>query len=339
LTPLRREYVWLLPLYPLRFSPQFEYRPWGGQRLSALLGTRLPGDAPIGEAWLLSDREEHESIVAEGALQGTSLRRLVEQWPAQVLGARAAHLQRFPLLLKFLDVTGTLSVQVHPSDAQVTLLPPGESGKTEAWVVLDSGSDARVYAGLKPETTLLQLGHAIAHGTVAETLASFAPQVGDAVLIPAGTVHCLHDVLVFEVQENSDVTYRLYDWGRVDGQTQAPRSLQVEEALETIDFSQRSIGPAVPVQQSGSGVPRERLLECEHFGLYRIRAESAFDVAGQAAPHILVCIDGHAQVIHEGKSYRLARGDTMLFPAAIGRCRCVPEPSATLLEVTLPHGD
>ncbi len=335
---LRREYAGLLSLYPLRFTPQFDYRPWGGRRLASLLGTDLPGDAPVGEAWLLSDRAEYPSVVAEGPLQGTPLRSLVEQYPAQLLGAQAARRRRFPLLLKFLDVTGTLSVQVHPSDAQLGLLPPGESGKTEAWVVLDCGSDARIYAGLKPQTTRLQLGSAIAGGTVAATLASFAPEIGDALLIPAGTVHCLRDLLVFEVQENSDVTYRLYDWGRVDARTQAPRPLQVEQALASVDFTPRAIRPATPVVESGAPLRRERLLGCEYFGLSRVRAQVAFGIGREAAPHILVCIDGRAQVIHDGRSYRCTRGDTLLVPAAIGPCRCVPQPTVELLEVTLPPG-
>jgi len=152
-------------LYPLRFEPIYQYRLWGGRRLSGLLAAPLPGDGPIGEAWVLCDRDDHPSQVADGPLKGRTIGQLLEQSPEQMLGKLAPRFRRFPLLLKFLDAREMLSVQVHPG---------GEAGKTEAWVV---------------------------------------PQPGDAVFLPAGTVHTLGgDVVVFEVQQNSDVTFRLYDW-------------------------------------------------------------------------------------------------------------------------------
>ena len=327
----------MLPLYPLRFLPQFEYRPWGGRQLEGLMGSPLPGEAAVGEAWLLSDRDEHPSVVAEGALRGTSLRRLIQDFPARMLGAGAATASRFPLLLKFLDVSGTLSVQVHPADDQAALLPPGESGKTEAWVVLHAGDDSRVYAGLAPGMTGSSLRAAVDNGDIAQQLASFTPRVGDAILIPAGTVHCLRDVLVFEVQENSDVTFRLYDWDRIDGSTQALRPLQAEQALASVTFPQPALRPLRPVVESAEPVLRERLLDCSHFGLVRIRAAASFMVGAQSDPCVLVCIGGQGQVMHEDSAHPLRRGDTMLVPADIGPCRCIPQPSITLLQVTMPQ--
>ena len=162
----------------------------------------------------------------------------------QVLGTLAGRFRRFPLLLKFLDVRELLSLQVHPADARTDLLPAGESGKTEAWVVLEAGIDSRVYAGLQPGTTADDLRRALASGTAAEHVASFTPKPGDGIFLPAGTVHALGgDVVVFEVQQNSDVTFRLYDWGHVDPQTGQPRALQVEEALACLDFAQGALGP------------------------------------------------------------------------------------------------
>ena len=207
------------PLYPLRFEPIYQYRLWGGRRLADVLTAPLPGDGPIGEAWVLSDRDDHQSLVADGPLKGRTIGQLLKQWPEQVLGKLAGRFHRFPLLLKFLDARDMLSVQVHPSDRQVNYLPAGETGKTEAWVVLEAGTESRIYAGLKPATTQESLQQALINGTVADCLASFKPNPGDAVLIPAGTVHSLNDVVVFEVQENSDVTFRLYDWDHVDAKT------------------------------------------------------------------------------------------------------------------------
>ena len=142
-----------VPMYPLRFEPIYQYRLWGGRRLVDLLTAPLPGDGPIGEAWLLSDRDDHPSKVAAGPLKGSTLRQLLEQSPDQLLGKLAGRFRRFPVLLKFLDARDKLSVQVHPEDGQTDFIPAGESGKTEAWVVLEAGPASRIYAGLKPGTT------------------------------------------------------------------------------------------------------------------------------------------------------------------------------------------
>jgi mannose-6-phosphate isomerase len=224
-------------LYPLRFEPIYQYRLWGGRRLADLLTAPLPGDGPIGEAWVLSDRDDHESHVANGPLKGRTIGQLLEQSPEQLLGKLARRFRRFPLLLKFLDAREMLSVQVHPADARTDLLPAGETGKTEAWVVLEAGPESRIYAGLKPGTTADDLRRALTSGTVTDHLVCFTPKPGDGVFIPAGTVHALGgDVVVFEVQQNSDVTFRLYDWDHVDAKTGQPRALQVDQALACIDF-------------------------------------------------------------------------------------------------------
>src|ERR1700727_867831 len=230
------------PLYPLQFAPIYQYRSWGGRRLGSLLSARLPGDEPIGEAWLLSDRDDHASRVAQGPLKGMTLAELAAQSPDELLGVFAGRLKRFPLLLKLLDVNQRLSVQVHPSDNYPSLIPTGETGKTEAWVVLENGPQARVFAGLRTVTTPDRLRRALADGTVADELAAFTPTPGDAVLIRAGTVHSLANVVVFEIQQNSDVTFRLYDWGHIDPRTGKPRALQIEQAMACIDFAQGVIG-------------------------------------------------------------------------------------------------
>ena len=210
----------IAPLYPMRFEPIYQYRLWGGRRLADLLATPLPGDGPIGEAWILSDREDHSSRVADGPLKGQIDRSIDGEVTEQMLGKMGVRFRRFPLLLKFLDVQEMLSVQVHPTDSQTNMLPAGETGKTEAWVVLDAGTKSCVYAGLKPGTTESELRQALSNGTVAEHLTCFTPKHGDDVFLPAGTVHSLGDgVMVFEIQENSDVTFRLYDWNHMDPKT------------------------------------------------------------------------------------------------------------------------
>jgi len=325
-----------LPLYPLRFELIYQYRPWGGRRLAGLLSAPLPDDDPIGEAWLLSDRDDHPSLVAEGPLKGKTIKQILKESPEDFLGNLAGHYARFPLLLKFLDVQETLSVQVHPSDAHKELIPSGDTGKTESWVVLEKGPEARIYAGLKPDTTPDVLGHAIARGTVADRLASFAPRVGDAVFIRAGTVHSLRDVVVFEVQENSDVTFRLYDWNHIDPKTGQPRPLQVDQAMACIDFTQEAICAVTPQVHESKPLPWEKLIHCDHFGIWRITGEFPFTTGAAKTCRVSVCLDGEGELEHAGVNYRFDRGDVLLLPAVVGECPCRPNGTVTLLEISLP---
>ena len=324
-------------LYPLRFEPIYQYRLWGGRRLAYLLAAPLPGDGPIGEAWVLSARADHASRVADGPLEGRTLGELLELYPEQMLGRLAGRYPRFPLLLKFLDVHELLSLQVHPADDRKDLLPAGETGKTEAWVVLEAGAKARIYAGLKPGTTADDLRRAVASGVVADNVASFVPKQGDGVLVPAGTVHSLGDVVVFEIQENSDVTFRLDDWGHVDPRTGRPRALQVDQALSAIDVSQGAVKPVSPVLGETTPVERELLFDCDYFRLWRLCGQSPFAVGAAGAPRVLVCLEGTGRVEHGGETYAAGKGDVLLLPAAVGVCAFRPSGPVTLLEVALPE--
>jgi mannose-6-phosphate isomerase len=324
-------------MYPLRFEPIYQYRVWGGRRLGELLRAPLPDNGPIGEAWLLSDRDDHPSKVANGPLQGLTIRQLMDQRPAQVLGKLTGRFNRFPVLLKFLDAREKLSVQVHPQDGERDLIPPGETGKTEAWVVLQVGPTSRIFAGLKPGTTQDQLEQALSSRNLPDLLASFTPKVGDAVLIRAGTVHCLSDVIVFEVQENSDVTFRLYDWDRVDPRTGKHRPLQVEQAMACVDFAQVAIGPITPVMVAATPDRRERLFHRKEFSVCRHTGQSPFTVGAAATPRVLVSIAGEGELEHGGTHYPVGHGDVFLLPAELGACSYRPRTTVTLLEVALPE--
>jgi mannose-6-phosphate isomerase len=302
----------------------------------------LPGEDPVGEAWILSDRDEHSSVVANGPLKGMTLGQLVRDWPNRILGSRSRGnrsraANRFPLLLKFLDVHAALSVQVHPSDRQTEYLPDGESGKTEAWVVLKAGKESLVYAGLAPRTTSGLLREALATGTVTHHLASFAPSFGDAVFIPAGAVHSLRDVVIFEVQENSNVTFRLYDWDQIDPKTLQRRPLQVEQAMACIDFAQGPITPVEPLCEQLEPVLRERLFDCQHFELWRLGAKSPFTVGSAGALRVLVCVAGQGHLAQSGTDFPFSRGDVLLLPAEVGACLCRPNGSVELFEIALPQ--
>jgi mannose-6-phosphate isomerase len=326
-----------VPLYPLRFEPIYQYRIWGGRRLAGLLKEPLP-DGPVGEAWLLSDRDDHASKVADGPLKGWTIQQLLAKRPGPILGPLAGRFHRFPVLLKFLDASDVLSVQVHPSDAQTDFIPAGESGKSEAWVVLEANTKSRIYAGLKPGTTRDDLQRALATKKVGDLLASFTPSAGDAVFVRARTVHTLADVVVFEVQENSDVTFRLYDWDHVDPRTGKPRPLQVEQAMACIDLNQVAIGPVAPVVETSSPVVREKMLQCPHFTVWRIQGEVPFPVGAVNTPRILVSLAGDGALDHNGTSHPCGQGDVVLLPAAVGPCVYRPDGQAvSLLEVALPE--
>lgn len=325
-----------ISLYPLKFDPIYQYRLWGGRRLSHLLTKPLPKDEPIGEAWLLSDRDDHPSLVSDGPLKGYTIAQLLKQFPEQILGKRASNFHRFPLLLKFLDCKEVLSVQVHPSDDQKKYIPAGDTGKTEAWVVLETGKDSRIYAGLKPGTNAENLRQAISDHKVADRLHSFIPKPGDGVFIHSGTVHTLGGAVVFEVQENSDVTFRLYDWDRVDVKTGKPRELQVDKALACIDFNQVDIGPVKPIADKEYPAIKEQLFNNEHFVLWRIKSDKMFTVGGKGEPRVLVCIEGKGGLAFNGVKYPLHQGEVMLLPAIVGSCIYQPNGQINLLEIGIP---
>jgi len=279
---------------------------------------------------MLSDRDDHPSCVADGSLQGQTIGQVLEQFPEQVMGKFAGRFRRFPLLLKFLDVGEMLSVQVHPTDPA--------TAKTEAWVVLEAGIKCRIYAGLKPGTTEGVLRQALRDGTVADDIACFHPKLGDAVFLPAGTVHSLGGgVMVFEVQQNSDVTFRLFDWNHVDPKTGQPRALQVEQALACINFGQCAGGLVAPVVEATSPVRRERLFHCDYFWLSRLRSESTFTVGAVGVPRVLVCIDGKGQLNHGGATYEIGKGDVFLIPAVLGMCTFQPRGPVNVLEIEIPE--
>jgi mannose-6-phosphate isomerase len=326
-----------LPIYPLRFDPICQYRLWGGRRLEKWIGQSLPGEGPIGEAWLLSDRKDNPSRVSDGPLKGHTIAELIDRSPAYLLGGLSTRFRRFPLLMKFLDVTAMLSVQVHPSDAHSELIPEGETGKTEGWIVLEAEPTSRIYAGLKPGITAEAL-RTLSLKTVDDCLASFSPAPGQNVLVEAGTIHSLGDgVVVLEVQQNSDITFRLYDWDHIDPELHGPRPLQIDKALQCINMAQGIVLPVAPIVEATMPVRRERVLDCAHFRASRVTTSETFCVGIADAPTVLVCIKGAGAIEFSGHDFEMKTGALLLLPAAAGVCRFRPDGSAELLEIVVPE--
>ena len=309
---------------PLLFTPFLRPLVWGGRNLTALNKT-LPTPENYGESWDLSDHASHSSVVATGPFAGTTLRSLIEQHPREILGSAGGGV--FPWLIKFLDAQDWLSVQVHPDDALAKRLRPGELGKTEAWFVLSAEPGSRIYAGLKPGTGPNEFRQALAQGTVADLLHSFTPRAGDCVFLPAGTVHALGGgVVLAEVQQNSDVTFRLFDWNRVDAQGRS-RQLHVDEGLSAVDWNRGPVAP-VNVPVLGESDTTLSLVQCPQFNLSFVRYHRPTKAPLRGgAMKVLIVLAGQARLGGE----ILSPGQVWLLPASLPDLVLEPEPFVSVL--------
>ena len=245
-----------MALPPLRFRPILKRALWGGRRLGTRLGKALGQERDYAESWEVSDLPDQESIVANGPLAGLSIRDLVTRYRDPFLGRHAAG-GRFPLLAKFLDAQQNLSVQVHPGPDMSDLRPEVTTGKAETWVVLEADPGSRIYLGLLPGTDAPQLRQAVADRVIEELLQHHEVTAGDSFFFPPGVVHCLGaGILLAEVSQPNDVTYRLYDWDRV-GPDGSSRELHIDLALAATDFELGNVHPLTPAPLSQPGCPEE----------------------------------------------------------------------------------
>lgn len=313
---------------PLRFTPIFQPYPWGGRRLANWL-TGAPASGPIAEAWIVSAEEKHPSRVEGGPLNGLTIADLIERFGSSLTGRAKCPSGRFPLLLKFLDARELLSVQVHPNDEQAEQLRPGTVGKTEAWVILQAAPGSKLYAGLKPGIDRRALEDAIRAERLPEVLHAFGPRPGDVVFVPAGTVHAIGaGLLLFEIQQTSDNTFRLHDWGR-------GRPVHLAEGLACIDFQRGPLGPISPLVETM--IPRrERLLDCPYFRLWRIETERTFAVGAPGECRIAVVIGGQGELVSDQSSCPVGPGSAVLIPAELGQIEFRPNGKLTILECGLP---
>jgi mannose-6-phosphate isomerase len=307
---------------PLVFEPLFMERVWGGRRLETLFGKRLPPSARIGESWEIVDREDAQSVVHEGPLRGAMLNELWNTDRERIFGAGLADTPRFPLLFKLLDAQERLSVQVHPPSRVAAQL--GGEPKTEMWYLLDALLESDLYAGLKRGVTREAFEAALRDGHVAETIHTLRTKAGDAIFIPSGRIHAIGaGNLIVEVQQNSDTTYRVFDWNRVglDGQ---PRALHVAESLESIDFADPEPHFA---EQHG-----DTLIECEFFRVEKWTLGQPRADTGRGFA-IFTVVAGSVKC--GGQEF--ARGSFFLLPAtAQDRELRALEPGTAVLRTTVP---
>jgi mannose-6-phosphate isomerase len=291
-------------------EPQYRERVWGGQKLKA-------ADPPVGEAWVAFE----ESRVLEGEHAGRSVGELAAEYGEQLLGREVfeSYGTRFPLLVKLLDCADWLSVQVHPNDEQAArLVGPGEFGKSEAWHFIEAEPGATIYAGVKEGTSEDELAQAIRTGRVLEVAEQLEVKAGETVYIPAGTLHALGPgLLLYEVQQSSDTTYRVYDWGRP---ASAGRKLHVEESVAVTDPRKGAAVRPAPELRGTAAVPS---LVCPYFELevLSLDAEASDESTRGETFHLLTVTEGEAELSCDGETVRLNQYETALVAGGAERYR------------------
>lgn len=321
-------------LYPLTFNPIYKERVWGGRNLERLYGRKLPSDVPIGESWEITDRPEGVSAIANGPLAGKDLRWLMENHARDLLGSARTESGRFPLLIKILDAREKLSLQVHPPASVATRL--GGEPKTEMWYVADAQPGAELYAGLRRGVTRAEFERKVRDGTVADCFHRVPVRRGDVMFLPSGRVHAIGaGIVIFEIQQNSDTTFRVFDWNRpgLDGK---PRELHVEQSLQCIDFSDFEPTPVKgrSHQEEGSHLQRRELVSDPLF----VVEEGRFMDAGSYSTsdttlEIIGILEGQLTVCHDDQRIRLGAGCFCLIPPGLPQGTLEVREAASFLRI------
>jgi mannose-6-phosphate isomerase len=322
-------------IYPLTFEPIFKDYPWGGRNLGDKLGRSIP-DGIVAESWEIAAHPNGSSTVDNGPLAGFALPQVQEKLGEALLGSRnrtALAAGKFPLLVKLLDANRWLSVQVHPSD-DYAQKHEGEWGKTEMWVVLHAEPEAQIIFGFKPGVDRVKFAQAIAAGRTEDWLHRLPVQPGDAILVPAGAIHALGPgLIVAEIQQNSDVTYRVYDWGR-------PRPLHIRQALDVIDFTLIQPAPCQPVPLlDDEGLLVEQVGACTYFETERISLpadSSFFGLCDGDTFEIWAVLRGLITLSWDGEPLVLSGVRWVLLPADLGEFQITAEEDSVLLRVITP---
>lgn len=331
-------------LYPLQFAPLYRRYLWGGRRLATMLNKPI-GDQECAESWEIVDHNEDQSVVKFGNLKGVKLGELIKQFPEALLGAAVwqrvnsnsipQNLKgRFPLLLKFLDANRSLSVQVHPDDVIGATLTPPDLGKTEAWYVMHAEPGSKIYAGLKKGVGQKEFHQGIQQGTTEEFLNCFEPRTGDCVFIRAGTMHAIGSgLLIAEIQQASNTTFRVFDWNRVDKDGH-PRELHIEESLRSTDFDLGPVFPQIPRPTESTNA--ETLVECEKFVMRRWTVDSSLEFDDDKM-HILAVTQGSVHVNDDQCPEPLHKGNTLLIPASLPAVKITALQPSEILDIFIPN--
>jgi len=321
-------------LYPFKFEPIYKEKIWGSDNLKKYLNKNIPEKSKIGESWEVSDHKEGMSIISNGELKGKSLNEVLIEYGRQLLGEKPdeKYLKRFPLLIKFIDANDKLSVQVHPDDKYAEKYENGEFGKTEMWYIVYAKPGAHLIAGLKPGITKEEFKNLIETGEVETALHKIEVKTGDVIFIPAGRIHAIMPgIIINEIQQNSDLTYRVYDWGRV-GFEGKPRPLHIQKSLDVINFNDFTPDVArIHYSYLNTNIVAI-LVKCLYFQVekYILNEKIKFNCDGSSF-NIFSVIDGYGILNWEKNSMELNKGETILIPACIKNFAIYPQPTTTLI--------
>ncbi len=323
-------------LYPLKFKPVFKDKIWGGQQIKTSLGLDFAPLANCGEAWVLSGVSDCQTVIANGFLAGNELNEILEIYMDELVGEKVyeKYENEFPLLVKLIDASDWLSIQVHPDDALAARRDIGH-GKTEMWYILDAAPGAELITGFNRKMSAATYLESLQQKKLKEVLNNEKVNKGDAFFIPAGRVHALGPgILLAEIQQTSDTTYRIYDWDRVDGEGR-PRDLHTDLALEAIDFS-----PVESYRTNYRSVPNKpaTIVDCPFFrtNLMDLNKETGKDYSSLDSFVIYLCTEGQAVIKTGDESLSLKAGEVILLPATIEDITLVPGPVVKILEVYIP---
>lgn len=321
-------------LYPLKFEPILKDKIWGGTRLKTLLYKEISGANCCGESWEVSGLVGDESMIVNGFLAENNLNELLEIYMTELVGEKnyEKYGLGFPLLIKFIDAQDNLSVQVHPDD-ELAQRKYGQSGKTEMWHVIASEPGSGLYVGFNKTVCKTQFEEAIANGTVEDVLQFYPVQPGDTFMIPAGTVHAIgKGVLLAEIQQPSDMTFRVFDWNRVDDEGNA-RELHVQEALEAIDFDHQTDNFKVEYQPQLNKTVR--LVRSQYFNTSLLEFDQPLNKSFVEIDSFVIymCLDGQILLAYGDERERLETGEVVLIPAEMEEVQLLPARKSKVLEV------
>ena len=326
-------------LYPFKFRAQLFHKIWGGHSIEKWYDY-VPADYEnVGEAWVMSDVEKYPTEVSNGAHAGDSLQDLLEVYMDELVGEKVYDVfgNHFPLLLKFIDATDDLSIQVHPDD-DYALENEKSLGKTEMWYVLPSKGDAAIYLGWNQQMNVSLIHAAIADGTLSEYLREYKVHEGDVAYIPAGTVHAMRrNTIVAEIQENSDITYRLYDYNRI-GNDGKKRPLKLDKALQVMDFNPDNEASYAPTMPRIDGVVKLKKTPYFTANLLSPTRPVQRDYAPLDSFVAYMCVEGQCEVTAldcetEDKSVSMRMGEAVLIPATLNDILITPQGHCKLIEI------
>jgi mannose-6-phosphate isomerase len=306
-------------LYPLKFDPIYKQIVWGGTNISRFFHRNISLDK-VAESWELCCRAEGTSIVSSGNLKGMSFQNVINKYRGKLLGEKTYNTfgTRFPLLIKLIDANENLSVQVHPGDAYARI--NGDNcGKNELWYILDAKENSRLVYGVNENETKADFSKAVSENNTEQALHIVNVKPGDAFYVPAGKVHAiLSGILIAEIQQNSNTTYRIYDWGRVD-KNGIGRTLNTDKAFDVIDFDSLNLPAIIFRPDTNQDFSLDVVLRSEYFNVDKISVHPLYNSTTTGGFIIFMCIKGSGTILYDGGSCEVALGETVLFPACIGK--------------------